>query len=123
MPTVAVLGASNDRSKYGNKCVRAYLARGWAVLPINLHHSAIEGLAAYRTLADAPGPIDRVSLYLQPDEGLKMLEDVRKAAPKDFFVNPGAESDELIRRAKELNLPLRLECAIVAIGESPGRYP
>ncbi len=122
MPTVAVLGASSDRGKYGNKCVRAYLARGWTVIPINLHHGAIEGLPAYRTLAEAPGPIDRVSLYLQPEEGVRMLEDVRKAAPKDFFVNPGAESDELVRRAAELKLPLRLECAIVAIGESPGRY-
>ena len=41
---IAVIGASSDRQKFGNKCVRAYLAAGWEVYPINLHEHEIEGL-------------------------------------------------------------------------------
>ena len=47
MPTVAILGASADRSKFGNKAVRAFLARGYTVYPVNPKGGEIEGLAAY----------------------------------------------------------------------------
>jgi hypothetical protein len=45
MPTIAVIGASNDRTKYGNRAVRAYQARGWTVYPVNLREKLIEASA------------------------------------------------------------------------------
>ena len=53
---VAVIGASNDRRKYGNKAVRAFRAQGYAVYPINPHETSIEGLHAYAKVTDVPGP-------------------------------------------------------------------
>jgi acyl-CoA synthetase (NDP forming) len=60
MPSVAVIGASADRRKYGNKAVRAYLRQGWTVYPVNSHEPTIEGLPAYRSMRDLPAAPDRV---------------------------------------------------------------
>ena len=47
MQTVAVIGASADRSKFGNKAVRAFRAQGWTVVPVNPRGGDIEGEAAF----------------------------------------------------------------------------
>lgn len=120
--TVAIVGASADRSKFGNKSVRAHLKQGWTVYPINPRGGEIEGLRAYRTLSEAPRPIHRVSLYLPPEVGIRVLASVRDTGPAEFFVNPGAESDELLEAAAELGLDPILACSIVDIGQSPGDF-
>ncbi len=72
-PTVAILGASTDRRKYGNKAVRAFLQQGYDVYPVNPKAVAIEGVPAYSSLAAVPVPLDRISVYLPPQIGLTML--------------------------------------------------
>lgn len=118
--TVAVVGASRDRAKFGNKAVRAHARCGWQVFPVNPQGGEIEGLPVYRRLAEVPVKLDRVTLYLPPALGLESLPEIAAAAPAEFFVNPGAESDELLARARELGLDPILACSIVALGESPG---
>jgi predicted CoA-binding protein len=119
MPSVAVIGASADRRKYGNKAVRAYLRQGWTVYPVNPHESTIEGLPAYPSMRHLPAAPDRVSLYLPPEAGLDVLPDLAAMPPKEFYVNPGAESPELIARAEALGLQPIQACSIVEIGVSP----
>ena len=66
-PTVAVLGASQDRRKFGNKAVRAYRDCGLTVLPVNPREATIEGLAAYPNLEAIDGPLDYSVLRLVSD--------------------------------------------------------
>jgi predicted CoA-binding protein len=117
--TVAIVGASSAGHKYGNKAVRAYLRQGWTVYPINPNEKTIEGLTAYPTLADVPGRIDRVSMYVPPAVGLTLLDAIQRAAPSELFLNPGSESDELVARAEALGLEPIQACSIVDIGERP----
>ena len=119
MPSVAVIGASNDRGKYGNKAVRAYRRQGWTVYPINLQEKEIEGLQAYRRLGDLPGRVDRVSLYVPPEVGATLLQDIAAHRPGELWVNPGAESDALLAEAERLGLEPIQACSIVDIGERP----
>lgn len=120
--TVAIVGASADRAKYGNKSIRAHLRAGWTVYPVNPKGGMIEGLKVYRTLADIPVPLDRVSLYLPPELGLRVLPDVKLVSPAEFFVNPGAESEELVAAARELGLDPILACSIVDVGLRPEQF-
>ncbi len=122
-PTVAILGASADRSKYGNKSVRAHQAQGFTVYPVNPKESEIEGLKTYKSLSELPsGQLDRISVYLPPTIGIKMLEDIKAAGAKEVWFNPGAESDELIKAAYEHGIDPIIACSIVDIGETPTTY-
>ncbi|HUU97334.1 MAG TPA: CoA-binding protein [Phycisphaerae bacterium] len=121
--TVAVVGASADRSKYSNKSVRAHLKQGWEVYPVNPKGGEIEGLKVYTSLAEIAVKLDRVTLYLPPEIGLKTLPAIVAANPGELFVNPGAESDELVAEAQRLGLDPILACSIVDLGLSPAEFP
>ena len=62
---VAVIGASTDRAKFGNKAVRAFLNHGDQVVPINPKEDEIEGLPAYPSVRDVPGEIDLAVLCVR----------------------------------------------------------
>lgn len=124
MPSVAILGASSDRSKFGNKAVRAFLAQGYDVYPVNPKGGEVEGLPIYKSLAEIPGDValDRISVYLPPAIGLKTLSEIAARGCKELWLNPGSESDELVAAAEQQGLNVIQACSIVAIGESPHRY-
>lgn len=119
MPSVAIIGASNVREKYGNKAVRAYLRQGWTVYPVNPNERVIEGLPSFASVADIPGPVDRASLYLPPHLGVAVLDGIKAKGIKEVYVNPGAESDELMAKAEQIGLDTIWACSIVEIGERP----
>ena len=119
-PTVAVIGASSNRSKYGNKCVRAHLQQGYKVFPVNPREAAIEGQPAYPSLAEVPAKeLDRVSLYLPPAVGITVLDQIAAKKVGQVWLNPGTESAELIARALKLGIPIVRGCSIVDLGISP----
>ncbi|MCB9875852.1 MAG: CoA-binding protein [Planctomycetaceae bacterium] len=119
-PTVAVLGASADRSKFGNKSVRAHLQQGYDVYPINPRGGEIEGLKVYESLADVPVErLTRISVYLPPQIGLKMLDEIVAKGCDEFWLNPGSDSDEVVTKARELGLDPIVACSIVDVGVSP----
>lgn len=121
-PTVAVLGASTDRSKYGNKSVRAHLAQGYDVYPVNPKGGEIEGLQAYQRLADVPVELDRVSVYLPPKVGVEAMADVAQKGCRELFLNPGADAPEVVDRARELGLEPIVACSIIDLGERPAAF-
>ena len=119
VPSVAVIGASRDPSKFGNKAVRAYLRQGWTVYPVNPQEPTIEGMSTYTDVESIPMKLDRVALYVPPHVGVGLLPGIARKGTSELFVNPGAESDELLAEAERLGLPVVQACAIVDIGERP----
>ena len=121
--TIAIIGASTDRRKYGNKAVRAFRDGGWTVYPINPKAETIEGLPCYASIRDVPRPIDRVSIYIAPFFGKKLLPDIAATQPGEVFFNPGSEDEELLKKAREAGLNVVQACSIVNIGLRPDMYP
>jgi predicted CoA-binding protein len=118
---VAVIGASGNRGKVGNRAVRAFKQQGYTVVPINPHETEVEGLKAYASVLDVPGAIDMASLYVPPDIGEQVIAEIAQKGIAEVWLNPGAESDELIARARALQIQPIVACSIVAIGENPYR--
>ena len=118
-PVVAVVGASCDRRKFGNKAVRAHVEMGYTVYPVNPKEGEVEGLPAFPDLTSLPGPVDRISMYVPPAVGITMLPAIVKLGPKEFFLNPGTESPELVAAARELGLAPIEACSILDLGTTP----
>jgi predicted CoA-binding protein len=119
---VAVIGASNDRHKFGNRAVRAFQQRGYTVVPVNPHVAEVEGLKTYASITDVPGPVDMASLYVPPEVGERLIDDIARKGVGEVWLNPGAESDALIARARALNIEPIVACSVVAIGQNPYNF-
>jgi uncharacterized protein len=120
--TVAVIGASSSRFKFGNKALRAFLNQGYTVLAINPNEAKVEGLTTYASVLDVPGPIDMATVYVPGDVGVRVIEEIAKKGIPEVWLNPGADDDEVLKRAKALGVKVIQACSIVAIGDSPGRH-
>jgi predicted CoA-binding protein len=112
--TIAIIGASNERHKWGNRALRNYLDRGWQVYPVNPHQSEVEGLKSYASITDVPvDRLERISIYVPAAIGVALLDEIAAKPHDELWVNPGAESDALLARAAELGLEPILACTIV----------
>lgn len=119
---VAVIGASADRRKYGNKALRAFKAGGYEVFAVNPHETAIEGLPTYRSVRDIPGTIDMATMYVPPAVGESIVDDLAARGVGELWLNPGSESPALVARARALGLNVIEACSVMGIGDSSGRY-
>jgi len=116
---IAIIGASQDRKKYGNIAVRAYVKQGYEVYPVTPKADEVEGLKAYPSIRDIPVDLDAASLYVPPKVGIQLLDEIAEREVKELFVNPGAESDELLEKARALGLNAIVACSIMAVGMRP----
>lgn len=117
-PTVAIIGASADPTKFGNQSVRAHQKQGYTVYPVNPKADEIEGLKCYASINDVPGEqLNRVSLYLPPKIGITVLDDIANRGCDELWLNPGTESPEMVARADELGLNVIQACSIVDVNQ------
>jgi uncharacterized protein len=122
--SVAIIGASDDRRKYSNKSVRAHLRAGYKVYPVNINGGTVEGLPVYTAIADVPVErLDRVSVYLPPNIGVSVMEEIAAKGCKELWLNPGADGKEVVKKARGLGLNVIQGCSIVDTGSSPYEFP
>lgn len=121
MKTVAIIGASTDRNKFGNKAVRAFRQQGYRVFPVNPKAAEVEGLAAFSSISSVPVRPDLVSVYLPPPAVLKLLPEIAAKGCDELWLNPGTESPEVLAEAERLGLNVIQACSIVGVGLSPGQ--
>ena len=119
--TIAIIGASADRSKFGNIAVRAFVRQGFTVYPVNPKEAVIEGLPAFASIAEVPVRPNLISVYLPPTVVLKVLRAIAARGCDELWLNPGTESDEVLAAAEKLGLNVIQACSIVGIGLSPGK--
>ena len=120
MKTVAVIGASSNREKWGNKAVRAFAQQGYTVYPVNPIEPEVEGLKAYASINDVPVRPQKISVYVPPQRLVSLLPDIASRGCDELFLNPGTESAEVLAECERLGLNAIQACSIIAVGVSPG---
>src|SRR5262249_51533665 len=113
MKTVAVIGASSNRRKFGTKALRAFEHRGYHVIPITPHEAEVEGHKAYSSVLDVPGPIDMATVYVPGAVGLKVMDDLAQKGIHEVWLNPGADDRPVVDRARTLGLKTVVACSII----------
>ena len=114
----AVVGASSDREKFGNKVLRAYLQAGRRVFPVNPKADEIEGQKSYPDIASLPEQVHGVSIVTPPTVTEKIVEQAASAGVQNLWMQPGAESPAAIQKAEALGLSVIHSgpCALVEQG-------
>jgi predicted CoA-binding protein len=118
----AVVGASTDRSKYGNKVLRCYQQHGRKVYPVNPRAPEVEGLKAYPSLAALPEKVPAISVITPPSATEAVVREAHAAGVKHVWMQPGAESDAAVHAAEELGMNVIAggPCVLVVLGFSEG---
>ncbi len=117
---VMIVGASVDPDKYGYKAVAAFQRGGHTVLPVNPNADTLLGLTVYKDVTGPPGPIDRASIYLPPKLAMTVLGPLAaRGDVAELWINPGADSPEVLDEARRLGFEPIVACSIVAIGQLP----
>jgi predicted CoA-binding protein len=114
----AVAGASTNRDKYGNKVLRCYMQHSKRVVPVNPHVSAVEGLASVASVSDLPGNVQSLSIITPPRITEQVVEEAIAKGIPNIWMQPGAQSDEAIRRCEDagINLIADGSCLLVVLG-------
>jgi predicted CoA-binding protein len=113
----AVVGASRDRSKYGNKVLRAYLQTGREVFPVNPFAAQVEGRTAYPDLAALPAKVHGVSVITPPEQTEAIVAQAGELGIKHIWLQPGSETPAAIALGEQLAMNLIAEgpCVLVAL--------
>jgi uncharacterized protein len=119
---VAVIGASNNRRKFGNKAFRAFRANGYEAIPVNPTTAEVEGVRTYASVIDIPDRVDLATIYVPPEVGERVVPELAQKGILDVWFNPGSDDPDLVARARALGLRPIVACSIIDIGDSPSRY-
>lgn len=113
-----VVGASEDRSKYGNKVLRCYLQHKKTVVPVNPKAASVEGLACVATVADLPDTVKSISVITPPHVTEQVVEAAIARGIANIWMQPGAESAAAVERCKAagINVIADHSCILVVLG-------
>ena len=114
----AVVGASADRGKYGNKVLRCYQMHGYDVIPVNPKEKIIEGVATAASVAELPDDVKSISVITPPQVTEKVVEAAIAKGIKNIWMQPGAESRIAVEKCQVsgINVIADGSCILVVLG-------
>jgi len=117
-PAFGVVGASNDRSKFGNRVLRKYWQHRLKAYPVNPRETSIEGEPSYPTLAALPKEVRSLSIVTRPEITETIVDQAIAHGIENIWMQPGAESPGAVRRARDagLNVIADGDCILVELG-------
>jgi uncharacterized protein len=94
--TVAIVGATDDPSKYGSVIYRDLKRKGFDVFAVNPGRDTVDGDPAYKALEDLPVTPSIVNIVVPPAATLDVLRKAKELGYRNVWVQPGAESAEVM---------------------------
>lgn len=110
----AVVGATQDPEKYGNKIYRKLKSTGYKVYPINPNYKDIDGDPCYKNLSSLPEIPQVINMVVAPYRGEKIINEAAQLGIKYAWFQPGSIDDELLELTKKLGIQSVQACVLVA---------
>ena len=98
--TWAVVGVSNNQTKYGYKVYNQLKKTGYSVFAVNPRLESIDGDPCYSSLSVLPMLPDAVSVIVPPKITEQVIQDCINLGIKRVWLQPGSESREAIRNGE-----------------------
>lgn len=117
MKSWAVVGAHDDPARYGYKILRVLLDRGFTAYAIHPRLTQIDGVRVYKKLSELPEVPQVVDMVVNPDTGIKVMEEIRDLGIKYVWMQPGTRSDAIREFAKEHGIHLIEDCVLIRAAE------
>jgi predicted CoA-binding protein len=117
-PAFAVVGASDDPSKFGHKVYMCYLRHSMKAHPVNPRVKEINGNAVFATLAELPEKVEAISVITPPPVTEKVVDEAIAAGVKHIWMQPGAESQAAVDKAEQAGVSVIYggPCILVELG-------
>ncbi|MHB0996739.1 MAG: CoA-binding protein [Elusimicrobiales bacterium] len=113
---IAVVGVSDDASKYGHKIFRDLLNASFAVKGVNPKGGFVLGNNIYKSLSEIEKRPDLVITVVHPQVTERVVEECNALGVKHIWMQPGSDSDEAVRRAAEYGIKVTQACFMVNKG-------
>ncbi|MEN8153796.1 MAG: CoA-binding protein [Acidobacteriota bacterium] len=94
--TIALIGASSRKEKYGYKILRDLINKGYTVYPVNPASKEIEGIKVFSSIEELHDDVDLFVFVVPAQAGLDITKKLINRGLKKFWYQPGAESEEII---------------------------
>ena len=92
---IALVGASNEPKKYGNKILLDLVSKGYNVVPINITEDTIAGIKTYKNVLDLKESPSIINFVVPPKIGFEITKELVENNYDNFWYQPGAESKEI----------------------------
>jgi predicted CoA-binding protein len=111
----AVVGATNDTTKFGYKIYKKLKDHGYIVYPISVKYDEVDGDKAYKELRDIPEKVDVVDFVVNPRIGLSIVKQCADLDIKNIWLQPGTVSEEILQFAKNSSIEVVEGCVLVSL--------
>lgn len=101
---IAIAGVSTNEKKYGHKIFVDLLENGYCVFGINPKSGIVHKQKLYSSLEELPQKPELLILVVPPKIGLAIIHEAQKMGITNFWLQPGAESEEILQYCQENKL-------------------
>lgn len=116
MKTWAVVGASENKEKFGWKIFKKLKDRGYKVYPISPNYETIDGDKCYKNLTELPEKPEVIDMVIAPKYGINTIKEASELGIQNIWLQPGTYNDELLSLIKEEGLNSVQACVLVELG-------
>jgi predicted CoA-binding protein len=109
--TIAMVGASPDKTKFSYGVLRVLHETGYDMIPVNpnLVVTSIRGLKVYPTLESIDRPVDMVQVFRNPEELPQIAREAVAIGAKVLWGQLGVRNDEAARIAEDAGLKVVMD--------------
>ncbi|KAG6920159.1 hypothetical protein DXG01_004925 [Tephrocybe rancida] len=108
-PTFAVVGASKDQTKVGNRILRWYQTRDLDAIPVHPKEPELEGIKTITDISELSSPsTTALSIITPPRITLAVLKKAKELNVPSYWIQPGAEDDAVLKYVEENGLTDRV---------------
>jgi predicted CoA-binding protein len=101
LKTLAVVGVSRNKQKFGSMAYLDLKTKGYTVYPVNPKLTEFDGVKCYPSLKAIPKGVEGAVLVVHPVDADQVVKDAKSAGIKQIWFQQGAESKAAVQFCKQ----------------------